>query len=313
MINIRKLIDRTLKFLKDKDYRFRLMSEIGLYDRMPDKEFLLRRYKSMMGKELDLSNPRTFNEKIQWLKLYNRKPEYTTMVDKVEVKKWVAKVIGEQYVIPTIGVWDKPEDIDFDSLPNQFVLKCNHNSGIGMYICKDKNKINKEIIKKNLKKGLRENKYLYEREWAYKNVKRRILAEKFMQDKKSKALNDYKFFCFNGEVKALFIATERQNPCDETRFDFFDADYNHLDFVNGHPNATILPEKPQNFELMKKLASKLSKGIPHVRVDLYEVDGRVYFGEMTFYHWSGLMPFSPEEWDYTFGSWIDLTKIANTK
>lgn len=313
MKTIFKIINRTIKFLRNKDYRFRLLSEIGLYDRMPDKEYLFRRYKSMMGKELNLCNPRTFNEKIQWLKLYNRNPEYTLMVDKVEVKKWVAKVIGEQYVIPTIGVWDKPEDIDFDSLPNQFVLKCNHNSGIGMYICQDKNKINKRKILKNLKKGLRENKYLSEREWAYKNVKRRILAEKFMQDKESEALNDYKFFCFNGEVKALYIATERQNPCDETRFDFFDADYNHLEFTNAHPNAIYPPAKPHNFELMKKIACKLSKGIPHVRVDLYEVDGQVFFGEMTFYHMSGMFPFSPEEWDYTFGSWITLPQRTNEK
>ena len=146
------------------------------------------------------------------------------------------------------------------------------------------------------------------REWPYKDVKPRIIAEQYMEDTKTKELRDYKFFCFDGDVKALFIATERQIVGDETKFDFFDAEYNHLPFTNGHPNATILPEKPVQFELMKQLAAKLSKGMPQARIDFYEVDGKVYFGEVTYFHWSGLTPFVPEEWDYTFGSWIRLPK-----
>lgn len=301
-----KIINRGKKFVLSGDYRFLLLSEMGFYKNLNDEEYLRRRFKAIMGQELDLEKPQTYNEKIQWLKLHDRNPMYTILVDKIKVKDWVASVIGEEYIIPTLNVYDKPEEIDFDKLPNQFVLKCNHNSGTGMYICKDKSNIDKKKIKKDLKKGLAEDKYHFGREWAYKNVNHRILAEKYMEDSKNNDLRDYKFFCFNGEVKALFIATGRQRLDDETRFDFYDQDFKHLDFTNGHPNADCIIEKPLNFELMKKLAAQLSKGIPHVRVDLYEVDGKVYFGEMTFYHWSGLKAFVPETWDYIFGKWIEL-------
>ena len=274
---------------------------------MSDERYLKQKYKKVFGKELDLENPQTFNEKLQWLKLYNRNPEYTKMVDKYEAKKYVASIIGEDYIIPTLGVWDKFEDIDFDSLPNQFVLKTTHDSG-GVFICKDKNNFDYKAARNKLNSSLKRNFYLMGREWPYKAVKPRILAEVYMEDEVTKDLRDYKFFCFNGVIKALYIATERQNKNEETKFDFFDANFNHLDVRNGHPNANILPSKPECFEKMKDLAVILSKGVPHLRVDFYEKNGNVYFGEFTFFHMCGFGPFDPECFDKKFGDWIILRK-----
>ena len=282
----------------------------GRFNWMPDKLYLKVYYLGCMGKWLDLKNPKTYNEKLQWLKLYDRKPEYTNMVDKYEAKKYVSEKIGQEYIIPSFGVWESFDEIDFDALPDQFVLKCTHDCG-GMVICKDKSKLDLSAAREKIERCLKRKYYFHGREWAYKNIKPRILAEKFMEDTKTQELRDYKFFCFDGEVKALFIATDRQAEGKETKFDFFDADYNHLPLRNGHPNAEILPEKPVCFEQMKNLASKLSKGIPHLRVDFYEVDGKIYFGELTFSHWSGMVPFEPEEWDRTFGEWIVLPEATS--
>ncbi len=277
----------------------------GYYDRLPDELYLRLVYLGRTGKLLNLKNPQKYNEKLQWLKLYDRKPEYTRMVDKYEAKLYVAERIGQEYIIPTYGVWDSFDEIDFDSLPNQFVLKTTHDCG-GLVICTDKAKLDMDKARQTIENHMHRPYYLHGREWPYKNVKPRILAEQYMEDLKTRELRDYKFFCFDGEVKALFIATERQLAGEETKFDFFDAEYNHLPFINGHPNASKLPEKPVCFEQMKVLAGKLSEGIPHLRVDFYEVDGKIYFGELTFSHWSGMVPFEPEQWDYTFGSWIKL-------
>jgi hypothetical protein len=258
-----------------------------------------------MGKKLNLDNPITYNEKLQWLKLYDRNPGYTALVDKCEVKVKVAEIIGEEYIIPTIGVYEKFDDIDFDLLPNQFVIKCTHDSG-GLVICRDKSKLDISAARNKINKFLKRKYYYQWREWPYKNVKPRIIVEQYMEDTSTRELRDYKFFCFGGVPKLIFIASDRQKAGEETKFDFFDMDFNHLPFTNGHPNAAVPPAKPAMFEKMKELAAKLSSGIPHVRVDFYEVDGRIYFGEMTFYHWSGMVPFDPEEWDYTLGSWITL-------
>lgn len=265
-----------------------------------------------MGKWPNLKNPKTYNEKLQWLKLYDRNPDYTKMVDKIEAKKYVASIIGEEYIIPTIGVWDNPDDIDFDLLPNQFVLKCNHGCG-DMCICPDKSKIVPEFIKKSLNEGLKRDYFKIWREWPYKNVKRRVIGEEYLVDESGFELKDYKFFCFDGKPKFMFIASDRQLKNEETKFDFFDMEFNHLPFQNGHLNANHSIAKPSSFELMKELASKLSKGIPHVRVDFYDVNGHVYFGELTFSHWSGLVPFQPEEWDYKFGDMIELPTYKRIK
>ena len=275
---------------------------------LSDKTFIKIEYRNRMRKKLNLKTPQTFNEKLQWLKIYDRKPIYTTMVDKYEVKNYVADKIGDEYIIPTLGVWDSFDEIDFDSLPDQFVLKCTHDSG-GLVICKDKSKLNKEKAKKKIELSLNRNYYYHGREWAYKDVKPRVIAEKYMEDKNSKDLKDYKFFCFDGKVKAMFIATDRFTHGVETKFDFYDTNFEHLPFTNGHPNAECVIEKPKHFEKMKELAEILSKGIPQIRVDFYEIDDEVYFGELTFFHWSGMVPFVPEKWDYVFGEWIELPTI----
>lgn len=279
-----------------------------LYHTMPDKLMLSIKYRYCFHKKLNWDDPKTFSEKIQWLKIYGRTPINVVMSDKYAVKDYVKEQIGEQYIIPLLGVWDRPEDIDFSSLPDKFVIKCNHNSGLGMYICRDKSKLDEQAVRKELHRGLRQDYYINSREYAYKDIPRKIIAEEYMEDNETKELRDYKFFCFDGEPKALFIASGRLQGEESVTFDFFDMDYHHLPFTNGHPNAKNTPKKPKCFDEMKQLAAKLSKGMPHVRVDFYEVNGRVYFGEFTFSHWGGLMPFEPEEWDFTFGSWVKLPK-----
>jgi hypothetical protein len=272
---------------------------------MSDERFIRKKYKIKMGKELNLKSPKTFNEKLQWMKLNDHNPLYTKLVDKYAVKEYVAGIIGEQYIIPTLGIWDSFEAINFDELPEQFVLKCTHDSG-GLVICKNKAKLNKVEAGEKIKKCLKRDYFQFGREWPYKDVPHRIIAEKFMEDSEYNELRDYKFFCFDGEVKALYIATERQKVGEDVKFDFFDSEFRHLPFKQGHENAKVCPEKPICFEEMKMLASKLSKGLREVRVDLYEVDGKVYFGELTFFHHGGWTPFTPEEWDYKFGEWIQV-------
>lgn len=297
MNKVLKVIKNPKKIIQFADYK-------GLFNFLPDKAYLKFMFRVNIGKKLDLDNPKTFNEKIQWLKLNDRKDIYTTMVDKYEAKNYVAEKIGEEFIIPTLGVWDKFEDIDFDKLPEQFVLKCTHDSG-GLVICRDKSKLDIKNAKTKINKCLKKNYYKHGREWPYKNVKPRIIAEQYMEDSNTGDLPDYKFFCFNGVVKAMFIATERFGK-EETKFDFFDENFNHLPFTNGHPNADNPLKKPEQFEKMKELASVLSKGIPQVRVDFYEINNKIYFGELTFSHWGGMVPFNPEEWDEKMGEFIKL-------
>ena len=275
---------------------------------LSDKTYLIFYYWACTGKILNLSNPKSFNEKLQWLKLYNKRPEYTQMVDKIEAKKYVRSLIGNEYLIPTVTTYNHTDEIDFDKLPCQFVIKCTHDSG-GVIVCKDKNKINKLDVLKKLKNGLKQDFTYLTREYPYKNVKPRLIVEQYMEDE-SGELKDYKIFCFNGEPKISFVASDRQKKGEDTKFDFYDIDWNHLHIINGHPYSHPIP-KPKNYDLMLSLARKLSQGIPHVRVDFYNINGRIYFGEMTFFHWSGFIPFEPEEWDYKLGEWLQLPKIQN--
>ena len=270
-----------------------------------DELYIRVHYFLCMKKRLHLNPPVTFNEKLQWLKLHDWRKEYTRMVDKAEAKKYVAEIIGEEYIIPTLGVWDCFDEIDFNTLPHQFVLKCTHDSG-GLVICKDKSKLDVQKARKVLEKSLKKNYYYETREYPYRDVKPRIIAEKYMVDESGTELKDYKFFCFKGEPKMLFIATDR--PYD-TRFDFYDTNFNHLPFKQGHPLAAKPISKPKGFEQMLELAAKLSKGIPHVRVDFYDISGQVYFGELTFTHYSGTVPFEPSQWDYKIGEWLELPEI----
>lgn len=272
---------------------------------MNDRTFIKWEFFSGMRKFPNLEKPRTFNEKLQWLKLNNIHPEYSQIVDKAEAKGYVKRVLGEEgesIIIPTIGIWDRFDEIDFSSLPNQFVLKTTHDSG-GVAVIKDKTSMNFQEVKQKIEKSLKHNFFYEHREYPYKDIKPRIIAEKYMVDESGTELKDYKFFCFNGEPKMLFVATDR--PFD-TRFDFFDTEWNHLPFKQGHPLASKEIKKPAGFEKMLDLSRKLSKGFPHVRVDLYDINGQIYFGELTFFHFSGNVPFEPEEWDYKIGEWLKL-------
>ena len=282
--------------------RYPIITKILNY--LPDSLFLkIKWYGRRMPYRLNLRNPETFNAKLQWMKLYDHNPLYTLLVDKFKVKEYVADRIGSKYVIPIIGRWNSVDEIDWENLPSQFVIKCSHDCG-GHVICRDKTKLNIKEAKEKLRVALKRNYYYDGREWPYKNVVPTIFAEKYMEDEFGE-LRDYKFFCFNGDVKAMFIATDRSKAI-EPFFDFFDNDFNHLPFTQGHPNAPQTPAKPKCFDEMKKLAAKLSLGLPQVRVDFYEVNGQIYFGEFTFFHFDGTVKFNPLEWDYKFGSWINL-------
>ena len=303
----KKLFSGIKKFFTDKSLRIGFLAKHGFYDHMPDEKFLKKQFKATMGKELDLENPQTLNEKLQWLKLYNRKPEYTMMVDKYLVKDYIAKELGEQYVVPLIGVWDDPDDIDFDKLPNQFVLKCNHNSAVGLCVCRDKSKLDIEKTRKALKKGLKQDCYMAGREWPYKNVPRKVICEKYITDSPdSDQLTDYKFFCFNGKVDCVMVALDRATG--DTKFYFFDQDWNLLRYnIRGReaPEGFTIP-MPKTMPKMFSIASKLSKGLPFARIDLYSCEDQVYFGEITFFPASGFDDKLLAEPDLHWGQMIDL-------
>ncbi|HRU98901.1 MAG TPA: ATP-grasp fold amidoligase family protein [Ruminococcus sp.] len=300
-------IKKILRYITDVDYRFLVNANRGKYNNMPDREYLSKRFKARLGYPLNLDNPITFNEKLQWLKLYDRRPEYTTMVDKYAVKRYVADTIGVQYIIPTLGVWDRFEDIDFDKLPNQFVLKCTHDSG-GLVVCKDKTELNRAKAKKKIERCLKNNYFYLGREWPYMNVKPRIIAEVYMRDDEVDELKDYKFMAFNGEIKCSFVCSERFSDSG-LRVTFFDNNWNVMPFERHYPRSSKHIPKPQCYEEMKVLAEKLAQNIPFVRVDFYEVSGKIYFGELTFYPGSGLEEFSPFEWDKKLGKWLKLPDI----
>ena len=302
---IRKYFEKLKKYCADSSYRFVVNAALGLYDNMPDRDYLERKFEALMGTPLHLDAPQTFNEKLQWLKLYDRKPEYTMMVDKYRVREYIAQKIGAEYLIPLLGVWDSPDEIDFAALPEQFVLKCNHNSGLGMCICKDKSTLDLRKVRRDLQKGLRQDYYLPGREWPYKDVPRKIIAEKFMIDNEVNELRDYKFFCFRGEVKCFKVDFDRFI---DHRANYFDPDGNPMPF--GEVVCPPKPDKqlvlPENLAEMISLAEKLSGDIPFLRVDFYNIQGRIYFGELTFSPASGMGKFIPEEWDAILGSWLRL-------
>ena len=296
-------IQSALRFLKEDRGAFMAAIVQNFFRWLPDKSYLQLLYRFKMGHRLDLKNPKTFTEKLQWLKLYNRKPEYTKMVDKYAVKEYVANLIGEEYIIPTLGVWNKPEDIDWDSLPNQFVLKTTHGGGGGgVVICKDKTTFDKASAIAKLRESMASDIYSGLREWPYKNVPKRIIAEKFMAPEKSPApkdLLDFKFFCFNGEPKFLYVSDSPSHS-----LAFLNIDWSLTDF--GRDDYHPLNKLPENLEEMLAIARKLSAGIPHVRVDLYNIDKHIYFGELTLYTGSGYIPFNPKEYDGQLGDLLTL-------
>lgn len=274
---------------------------------IPDKTYLKMSYYLHTGKILHLNPPKTFNEKMQWLKLNDRKPLYTSLVDKVEVKDYVANIIGKEYIIPTLGVWDKPEDINYDILPPRFVLKTTHDGGgEGVIIC-DKKTLDVEKIQAKLNKSLIRNIYKTLREWPYKNIKPRIMAEMFMQsDNNSDGLMDYKFFCFNGEPVFCQVKSHQNG---RNYIDLFDMNRNLLPFSCLNPsqkNAEVTPVLPDNYDKMIALVKDLCKVSYFVRVDFYNVSGDIYFGELTFYPASGMGSFTPEDYDLEMGNMLKL-------
>ena len=282
----------------------------NLFRWLPDKQYLSLLYCLKMGKWIDWKNPKTFNEKLQWLKVYNRKQEYTTMVDKAEAKLYAASIIGEEHIIPTLGIWDRFNEIDFEALPDRFVLKTtNGGGGCGVVICKGKATFNKLEAKKKLERSLHSSIYQNYREWPYKNIQPRIIAEKFMSDslqEGSGELRDYKFFCVNGIAHNVMLCYGRQSG--NTKFYFFDKEWNLLRLNKmglTAPNNFSMP-KPKSMDEMFRLAGKLSEGIPFVRVDLYNVDGKIYFGEITFFPQSGFDSNLLPNTDRMFGNLIQL-------
>lgn len=279
-----------------------------------DEAFVKLQYKCYTGLSFDINDPRTYDEKLLWIKVFDHDVRYTQLVDKYAVKDFVKKTVGEEYVIPTLGVWNNPEDINFESLPNQFVLKTTHSgNNEGVIICKEKSLFDKKKAIKKLKKSLKKDMFYAGREWPYKNVEKKIIAETYMEDSETHDLKDYKFFCFDGEVKALFVATDRQGEDGIVKFDFFDSEFNHLDMTNVHPRSKNTIDKPVTFNIMKECASRLSSGLAQCRVDLYEVNNKVYFGEITLFHNNGTQLFQPDKWNYIFGDWIDLSKTKAYK
>lgn len=303
-----------LQKLIDPKYMFLYIANKGYLDFLPDKIYLKLRFLASMDKNLNLVNPKTFNEKLQWLKLYDRNPIYPSLVDKISVRKFVTEKIGEKYLIPLIGIWENPEEIQFDQLPDKFVLKCNHNSGAGITICTDKSKLNKGDTIEKLKKATKINYFYLGREWPYKVIKPKILCEKYITDNEFTCeLTDYKFFCFNGFVESVMLCIGRNTG--KTKFFFFDEEWNlKKQNINSLTlDGKINIPKPDKIKEMFELAGILSIGFPFVRVDLYYSRGSIYFGEMTFYPDSGFDKNILPEYDNYYGDLIDLNLVKRNK
>ena len=296
MMDLRKIMPR--------DLRGRIMDALRW---LPDKPYLQLFYFACNGKFINFKHPVGFNEKQNWLKLYDRHDEYRDLVDKLAVKKIVDEKLGEGHVFPLLGAWDSFDQIDFSKLRNSFVLKCNHDSG-STRVIKDKRALTQEQLSEMSKFYARRLKYDFfyaGREYAYKGVKPCIMAEAFMTDNRhpNSAVEDYKFFCFDGVPKIMFVATDRDT---DVKFDFFDMDFNHLDIVNIHPQSGKTIAKPEHFEEMKQIAARLSQGMKFARIDLFDFNGTVYFGEYTFYHGGAFRLFNPPEWERKLGDWIKI-------
>ena len=305
----KRKIKKVQHFIQDPVYRFLVLARKGYCNFMSDEEYLKSMFHAKMGYELNLENPQTFNEKLQWLKLHDRNPEYTRMVDKYEVKQYVANIIGEEHIIPTLGIWDNFDEINFEKLPNQFVLKCTHDSG-GIVICKDKENFELVKAKKKINNHLQRNFFYIGREWPYKDVKPRIIAEQYLTDEFGGELKDYKIFNFPGHPQ--IIEVDFDQFVDHKR-NFYNTDWEYIDLALNYPtDPQHFISKPQALDKMLELAGKLAEGIPHVLTDLYCIDDKVYFGELTFYHEAGFGKFTPESYDLEFGSWIELPGVNST-
>ena len=297
-------MNKYLRLILDREFRFSVLAARGAFNSVSDRDFITRKFYLSMGFYPNLNEPHTFNEKMQWLKLYDRDPLYTNLVDKLAVRDYIKDKIGEKYLIPLIaGPWSGPEEIDYDLLPEQFVLKCTHDSG-SVLVVKDRSDFDKEKAAAFLKKRLKRNYYYGCREWPYKDVKPQIFSEKYMQNPGADSLYVYKLMCFNG-VPRIFQIIQNDKLSSET-IDYFDTSWNLLDMRQSFPNSAHPLEKPSCLEEMIELGKKLSAGFPFLRTDFYEISGQVFFSELTFYSDGGFAAFDPPEWDDILGSWIDL-------
>jgi len=303
-MNVKKFPSYIKKLVSNPWILWPYLGGRGLLNWFPDSIYLKGCFRAYMGYRLDLKNPQTFNEKIQWLKLHDRKPEYTQMVDKYAVREYIAKTIGEEYLIPLLGVWDRFDEIDFDQLPDQFVLKCNHDSGT-VVICKDKKTFDIDDARKKINAGLTRNFYYSAREWPYKNVKPKIIAEKYMVDESGTELKDYKVFNFNGTPKLIQVDFGRFT---EHKRNLYTLNWEYLNLSILYPTAPdIHIEKPRVLSELLSLSSQLSRNIPLLRTDFYIINEKIYLGELTFHHGAGYEPFYPQDWNKIMGSWIELS------
>ncbi len=300
----------TVKYILQNPRRiFPLLGSKGFMNWLPDELYIKIQFRLAMGTWPDLKNPKTFNEKLQWTKLYDRNPLYTTLVDKYAVRRYIREKIGEEYLIPLVGgPWNSTKEIDFDALPEQFVLKCNHDSG-GLVVCRDKKNFDRKAATDRLECALKKNFYWECREWPYKNVKPCIIAEKYMEDgNQRQGLIDYKFFCFNGEPRFMYVSQGLEDHS-TAKISFYDLKGRELPFKRTDFAAfEHIPYIPENIDKMVSLAETIAKdvGSSFVRCDLYEINRKIYFSELTFTPCSGLLPFDPPEWDKILGSWIEL-------
>jgi len=271
---------------------------------IPDEFYLRWMFRLKMGYSLNLKDPKTFNEKLNWLKLNDRNPIYTQMADKFTAKRYVEDRIGKEYIVPCYGSWNSFDEIEFDKLPNQFVLKVTHDSS-GVIICKDKASFDKLKAKDKISRSMHSNWFEYYREWVYKNITPRIIADKYLDDHTGKELRDYKFWCFNGVPMYMYCTIKGENVYEN----FYDMDFSPVNIDHGYPRHYPEFDKPQEFELMKEMSAKLSKDVPFVRVDFFDVEGHIYFAEFTFYDWGGMQPFRGG-WDERLGKLIILSESS---
>lgn len=298
-----RIVDIMVSYIKNPLKIIRAMCTRRILNWLPDRPYLKLFYLAETGKKLNLNKPITFNEKIQWLKLYERKPEYSIYVDKYAVRSYIAKTIGDTYLIPLLGVYNSVEEINWDLLPNKFVLKCTHSSGANI-ICTDKNKLDIQASKMKLNKWMKRSWYWFGREWSYKKVKSRIICEEYMVDESGTELKDYKIFCFSGVPKMIQVDFNRFV---EHKRNLYDIEWNYINASIQYPNdPRVKIKKPDRLKTMLELAKILSKDCSHVRVDFYLINEQMYFGELTFYHGSGYEKFDPESLGIEMGNWIKL-------
>ena len=301
----KSIISKTLSFLSDHDYRFLCLAKYGIFANMPDEEYLSKAFHARMGYDLNLDNPQTFNEKLQWLKLHDHNPEYTRLVDKYEVKQYITNIIGEEYIIPTLGVWNSFDEIDFDKLPDQFVLKCTHDSG-GLVICKDKKTLDIRAAREKINRCLKRKFFYLNREWPYNNVLPRIIAEPYLTEKDYQGLTDYKIHCFHGEPKLILVCQDRFSE-EGLAEDFFDTEWNHLDMQRpGQRHCSKSVSCPRSLDKILEISKIISQDRKFLRVDFYVINGQLKIGELTLYPASGFKPFDPPEWDMKLGRWIQI-------